>query len=264
MISHKYKAIFIHIPKCAGTSMEVFLKNNTDACFFNEEEGVEHLLKKQLLSSIINTYPNYFMFSFVRNPYDRFISVWKHSIRSYSSDVSSYFYRKEKYISLKDYAYLVHQKNLKQLSGFDLYHSLPQSRFIPDFNVKMFGKKLTRNRSCDFIGRFENLEEDFQRLCSLLQIDAHILPRFMVSPEKETAPFERSYGMYYDAELLGIVRKIYLEDFNRLGYSHDFGSIPQTLQFSQRIMLSSKLILGDIRKSIRRLDKKARSLFHSP
>lgn len=40
MISHKYKCIFIYIPKCAGTSMEVFLKQNAQALGWAKEEGL--------------------------------------------------------------------------------------------------------------------------------------------------------------------------------------------------------------------------------
>lgn len=155
----------------------------------------------------------------------------------------------------------MHQKNPDQLSGFDKYHSLPQIRFIPDFNATLFGQGLKSERRCGFIGRFENLEVDFKRLCSLLQIDTHTLPRFMMSPEKESEAQEKNYGMYYDAELIKIVREIYREDFQRLGYSHYFEGIQQTLQLRERSVIRSKLILGNLRKDLRRFERRVRTWF---
>ncbi|MEO0375176.1 MAG: sulfotransferase family 2 domain-containing protein [Cyanobacteria bacterium P01_A01_bin.17] len=259
MISHKYKVIFIHVPKCAGTSMEVFLKDYADAAPTNAEEGLEHFFKRHALVAVLNAYPDYFIFTFVRNPYERFVSAWKHSIRAHSTDESSYFYRQEKNLSLKEYAYLVRERDLKRLSGFDKYHSLPQIKFIPDFNTKMFGRELKQNMTCDFIGRFEKLENDFAKLCCRLQINTYVLPRYMVSPEQESESIVKSYGKYYDPELLRVVEDIYDEDFKRLGYSYNLNHNERMLRPREQAILRTKMMVGDIRKGIRKIKLRVKS-----
>ena len=64
MISHTHKCIFIHIPKCAGTSIEIFLKQNTQALGHKKEEGLEYKMREEGLAKIINLYPKYFVFTF--------------------------------------------------------------------------------------------------------------------------------------------------------------------------------------------------------
>ena len=70
MISHKYKCIFIHIPKCAGTSVETA---------FEGSGGVEKLLRCRTLFETAEKYPNYFRFTVVRDPLTRAASAWGHS-----------------------------------------------------------------------------------------------------------------------------------------------------------------------------------------
>ena len=70
MISHKHKCIFIHIPKAAGTSVERFLRDI-------DSDIPAKVLRKRGFSHFFNDYLDYYVFSFVRNPYDRLVSAWK-------------------------------------------------------------------------------------------------------------------------------------------------------------------------------------------
>ena len=49
MISHQHKCIFIHIPKCAGTSIEFFFKHNAAALGHKKEEGLEFKMRGEYL-----------------------------------------------------------------------------------------------------------------------------------------------------------------------------------------------------------------------
>jgi hypothetical protein len=100
-ISHKYKVIFIHIPKTAGTSVENVLGVSTINDFYNRgktndvlkvinteplsSKEYRDILQKspqhytlQEIKKIIDpsVFSDYLKFSIVRNPYDRFVSEY--------------------------------------------------------------------------------------------------------------------------------------------------------------------------------------------
>src|SRR5690606_39458213 len=91
MISHKHKCIFIHIPKCAGSSIRDFYFDtpNLDWRTPNYELlygwcpkrriHLQHATAKQLLETELiteNDWNDYFKFTFVRNPWDRAYSSY--------------------------------------------------------------------------------------------------------------------------------------------------------------------------------------------
>jgi hypothetical protein len=65
----------------------------------------------------------------------------------------------------------------------------------------------------DFIGRFENLQEDWKRLCEIIEMPYVELP---VSNRNE--PIE-DYRSYYDAATEKIVRDVYQVEIKRFGYT---------------------------------------------
>ncbi|MFO7031943.1 hypothetical protein B9T07_18710 [Limnospira fusiformis CCALA 023] len=94
MISHEKKCIFIHIPKCAGTSMMEFLRKNAGALGYVKQPGLPYTMRTEGLAKVINLYPDYFVFTFIRNPFDRFVSLWKHSEReARKTDHNRYYHR---------------------------------------------------------------------------------------------------------------------------------------------------------------------------
>jgi hypothetical protein len=173
MISRKHKFIFVHVPKCGGSSIEAAFGYD----LWDKKKFPNHFCDKQLLlgrdkqtgkylqhltiSEIFAIYPDikssYFSFSFVRNPWGR--------------AVSDYFYyggpRKQK--SFKDF--------LLSLTPLDPSHSIPQYDFLCDNQG---------NVTVDFIGRFENLQEDFNIICDKLDIPRQKLPYKMKSKQNKS------------------------------------------------------------------------------
>ncbi|MBE9046263.1 sulfotransferase family 2 domain-containing protein [Pleurocapsales cyanobacterium LEGE 10410] len=219
MISHKHKFIFIHIPKCGGTSIESFLKKNTEALGYQKEDGLEYTMRKEGLAKIINLYPHYFTFTFVRNPFDRFVSIWKHSERGQTN----YYHKLHRNLSFKEYAYAVKELNLAQLSQFDLYHSKQQTEFILDYNKNYFFKIPRKtNDKCDFIGKLENLQRDFKQVCELLNLKLKSYDLALVNTSPEVKKIIRPhYSSYYDNETLEVVSSIYAEDIKYLSYKFE-------------------------------------------
>ena len=69
MIIDKYKAIFIHIPKNAGTSIEEYFGNESFRIQPSKHADVHEIKKK-----FKNSYNNYKKFTIIRNPYDKMVS----------------------------------------------------------------------------------------------------------------------------------------------------------------------------------------------
>ena len=69
MIIDKYKAIFIHIPKNAGTSIEEYFGNESVRI-----QPSKHADIHEIKSRFKNSYNNYKKFTIIRNPYDKMVS----------------------------------------------------------------------------------------------------------------------------------------------------------------------------------------------
>lgn len=166
MISHPQECIFVHIPKTAGTSIELFFKNELDlpakakaplVLSKNKvgEIGPPHLTHLKAHEFYENCFiseelfDSYFKFSFVRNPWDRVVSFYKYSNLNLL-------------ISFKTFVNNELPKLLKERS----YFYAPQYDFI-----YQNGEKLV-----DFVGRFEQLQKDFDKVCDKLDISDSKLP----------------------------------------------------------------------------------------
>lgn len=195
MISLKNKFIFIHIPKCCGSSIEKALAD--DSCIFKSgtwphtfqfNYPLNHCTLRDIEESKV-LHPNFYefySFTFVRNPFDRL--------------VSEYFYLKNR-IELsnnikKELIYLANQNE----SGAMGNHCMYQHKFIND--------------EINFIGKVENLQEDFNIVCDKIGI-----PRQQLSHYNKTK--HKHYTEYYDDETREIVAQKYAKDIDLFGY--EFG-----------------------------------------
>lgn len=186
MVNHKYKVIFTHIPKTAGSSITKFIKDGS-------QEISDHNYLQQDLN---NKTKDYFKFTFVRNPWDRFVSnffYFKKYGNNYPKDIIM-GQTINKYDSFLDFI-----KDIHKLSKSDLPH--------PHFN-----RQITwLDPRIDFIGRFENLEEDFNFVAQ--QIGA--LNRQLPFVNKSN---HRHYRDYYDNEARQIIARRYKKDIERFNY----------------------------------------------
>lgn len=198
MIDGKNKYIFIHIPKCAGTSIEYVLNKRPHREWDNSNKiWVQHATAQQIKKLYCHNYEDYFSFAFVRNPWDRV--------------VSDYFWvRRDLKIkgSLKNYLLLEKGFDTQRLGYPHRHktgrgdHRLPQSDFI--LNEK--GANMV-----DFIGRVENAQEDFNKVCEKIGIPQQELPHLNTTRHKH-------YIEYYNDETREIVAEKYAKDIEYFDY----------------------------------------------
>ena len=145
---------------------------------------------------------NHFLFTFVRNPYDRVLSAYldkitqPHKQRKIAEHLQKPL---DSNITFEDF--------IKYLNRGGLYgniHWAPQSSFL--LPKEYYG----------FIGYVETLNQDLQYLLS------HIFPNVSsYNFEKETKNITHAHNkreIYYSAELMRQVRRLYWMDFEHLGY----------------------------------------------
>ena len=196
MILPEYKAIFVHIPKTGGTSIEKFFGAKLFA-----RTGKHHSVSQLRQEVGDDDWNHYFKFSFVRNPWDRMVSYfnWR------SQDLQNVDIKGR---TFKEWLTFLLAEDFSSLT---LNHSF-QSGIKPQFAMLADGDKL----AVDFVGRFENLQYDFDRVCDRIGIERQILPH------KNAMPRKQHYTDFYDEESQALVRTLYLQDIECFGY--EFGA----------------------------------------
>ena len=86
MISHRHRCIFLGVPKCASTSVGDWLSTQGEGRPIVKPWWYGGVLsqRSQSLARAVNLYPEYFTFSFVRDPYDRFVSLYLDASRRFA------------------------------------------------------------------------------------------------------------------------------------------------------------------------------------
>ena len=205
MISHEYKCIFIHIPKCGGTSIEDVIwpmpRKTEDLWmgFINKIEnkyqtgGLQHLKAWQIKKEVgHDIFDHYFKFSFVRNPWDKVISQYTYV--QHRQDILNYMGLK-KGDSLKQYLSAIQKKKHIQTEQ--------QHKFIMNEDGDLL---------VDFLGRLEQFESDAQTIFNQLDIHIDQIPHSKKSARKP-------YSEHYDQESKEIVANIYARDIEIFDYT---------------------------------------------
>ena len=78
--SHRHRCIYVKVPKCASTSvLEWFAAHGGGYPSFRPPwHGGPMSRRLPGTAHAMNLYPDYFTFTFLRNPYERFVSLWLH------------------------------------------------------------------------------------------------------------------------------------------------------------------------------------------
>lgn len=204
-VSHRYGVIFIHIPKNAGTSVAQAL----------DLKESSHHTARQIKKICPEEFDRFFKFSFVRNPWDRFLSLYNYARLDESAYHSSIRPEKALYGKHRDYdllrsaslqecaLYLVEGK-LQHDEGWN--HWMPQAQWITNDDGKLI---------VDYVGRFESIEKDFEVVSKKVGLKRRIPIKNSSSKRKRE---EKSYREYFDAETQKIIHEYYKIDIELFGY----------------------------------------------
>ncbi|WP_107853134.1 sulfotransferase family 2 domain-containing protein [Oceanimonas marisflavi] len=186
---------FLHIPKCAGVSINKALYGSL---------GVGHVtLEDALVSLGPIKFNNFFKFTIVRNPWDRLVSSYFFLKQGGFCEKDKFFFKKNLacFDSFKDF--VVNWVNEDNILTWN--HFIPQSHFLSS-DKKQLG--------LDYICFFENLDSDLNYLSSVVGISS-------LSSVKPTNKAVRDcYLDYYDKETIEIVERVYKADIELLGYDY--------------------------------------------
>jgi hypothetical protein len=210
ILSYKPGFLFVHIDKAAGSSIGLALQpvatrrnpsrwrrrliwlgalNRLGSYRALEFPAHAHAtVAKRCLPPEV--YDGLFKFAFVRNPWDRLVSRY------------AYLLNNEKH---------PRHKFVRRMKGFEDYVAweLGRGRFFQHTYVTGPDGKLI----VDFIGHYERLREDFEKVCARLKVSAD-LPRANASAHQD-------YRTYYSPSTRELVGKYFQRDIELFGYDFD-------------------------------------------
>jgi len=179
LVSHKHKFITIDIPKTGTTSinnvLSSFMQENDFNCSMSRKVEMRHGTYAQCIKKFPSC-KNYLSFTFTRNPWDRLVSYWVW----------------EKYMRI-------------------INKDVPLINFLLEANVPDQYLYITGFGDNSFVGRFENLQQEFDIVCDKIGIPCQQLPHLNATKHKH-------YTEYYDDETRKIVAKKYAKDIEYFGY----------------------------------------------
>lgn len=193
----EHRCLFVHIPKCAGLGV-------TETLFGGVHPGRHFTIAHYKLAFSKEEFDDFFKFTFVRNPWDRLISAYyylKDGGRRAPVDLDLAERIVRPHPSFRDFVLqFVTEENVS-----DTMHFKPQYEF-----VCMSERGLPE---VDFIGRFERLEEDFERIRMRLGV-----PKRLASKNRGRSRPD-SYRPSYDQEMIDRVARVYRRDIELFRYS---------------------------------------------
>ena len=176
--------VFIHINKTGGSSIEKALGI-----------GLDHstaLEKYRQLGAV--AWQRKFTFTMVRNPWDKVVSHYHYRVRTNQTGMGENTLPFDEWLQRcyvdRDPEYYDEPRMF-----------MPQRQWLVDENGVLL---------VEFIGRFENLQEDFRHICERLSVEAEL---------GHAKPSARgSYRDYYSSESRDLIGVVFAEDVELFGY----------------------------------------------
>lgn len=215
LLSHKYNFLFVHVAKTGGTSVRAALNSlrwkdpmyylmwpgHKVSSWTGHKLGMKfprhaHIIAaKEMLPEPF--FEDLFKFVFVRNPWDLQVSSFHHIQRE----------RPEAMNGITDFNEFMRWKFNPDRPY--QYHIDTSLSLQSDYIVDLHGNSLV-----NFIGRYENLNEDFSAVCDKIKVSLSL-------PHKRKGNREKDYRQYYAEDTKAMVAQHFKRDIEMLGYQFD-------------------------------------------
>jgi hypothetical protein len=207
VISHSHKCIFVHIPKCGGSSLEAVIwpgeRTESDLWmgfvdpYHNKYQtgGLQHLHADQILTEVgESVFRSYFKFAFVRNPFEKAVSQF------------GYMQTRP---DLRDFVGMNENDSFSRY--LDLISSRTHVQWEPQSNFLFDAKE-----SClvDFVGRFETFSADARSVLDRLNLPQEV-------PHLNRGE-HRDYVTYYNERDVAVVEGLYARDLLAFDYRFEY------------------------------------------
>ena len=204
IVSHRHRFIFFAVPRTGTHAIRTALGPVLGEDDWQQQSLTEqvrlpvpalarfnhgHLMLRQVQERLPPTvWRDYFKFAFVRNPYDRFVSV------------CAMLNKRNPGYRGRETAFMKRALTLPRFRQRVLVR--PQVEMLVDETGKL---------GMDYVGRYETLQQGFGEVCRQIGIAE-------VDLKRSNASEHDGYAGYYDHELLAAVTTFYRRDFDALGY----------------------------------------------
>ena len=175
MINHEHKFIFIHIPKCAGTSVGKTLyslvgndSKTYDGFKIHHDEFDEKIWEE------------YFVFTFLRNPQDRLLSQYYYRDFLYKHDFE-YAVKNMRELYIQHYSYKESDTHPTNGGIIDIANYYGEWIHFPaqkEFLKGKYSNGIDKRPYIDFYGKYETLQKDFDYVCEKIGLPKTKLPHF--------------------------------------------------------------------------------------
>lgn len=215
MISHQHKCIFVEVPRTGSTSVRKIVgKSKTphlniwqirnelrhtwshDSRFLGRMGSLISLLgsEQKRIDRGDRIFDSYYKFGFVRNPWDRVVSLYLRNKREHIRASMQF----NEFVERIEY------------SSATCYHPVPHRNQL-DWFVNPDGEVMV-----DFIGRFERISEDWATVSRHLGLESSKLPH----KNKKTGG-EKHYTEWYTPHTIDCIRRKFSVDIDYFEYDFE-------------------------------------------
>jgi hypothetical protein len=212
-------ATFRNVPRTGSTSFKYWVRVNIKDKIELYNPNLPHMLTHKNLDEIKQLWPNYgTTFAFVRNPYDRLVSIF-HFL---GQDAKKRVMKRKNNPNFEDFNRYALESDIKVLLGYrrGFTHWIKHSTLSSDdsVNVPMFNRKDKQTQMYwfnyvvpDVTVRLEQIDTEFIKIQDLLNCHT---PFIHINASLHTA-----YRDYYTDETQKIAAKWLEEDLDTFGYT---------------------------------------------
>lgn len=206
-----YKAAFIHLGKCAGTSIKHYLFENhiNDIAYIPDNRSTAWVYSSPQPNIYYKKYIPVFRYKFtvVRNPFDRLVSFWEYIQKE--KELSNGLNMTEFACFIESIGELDFNDYLKSLS---IWHIMPYTQKCS----VLFENGDLEKPTMDFVCRFEKLVEDLKCVFNNLDLRFEEL-----SFQHKNKTKHRHYSSYYTDKEIEVVSRVYKKDLEYFNYKFE-------------------------------------------